>query len=57
VSERALAFPHKHNGANDSYSVERIGDGHQRRVQQRRDPLDDLKPDKPRQHENEKTVD
>src|SRR5262245_29323872 len=48
--------PHEHNRAYDGDRVESIGDRHQRRVQQWRDPLDNLKADKPRQHENEQTI-
>ena len=40
------------DGSHHHNRVERVGERHQRRVQQRRDALDDLKTDKPRKNED-----
>src|SRR5579863_274190 len=55
--ERALFLADQDNGADHGNRVERIGQRHERRMQQGRDVADDLESDKGRQHEYEKCVD
>ena len=45
------------DGADYGDGVKRVGNGHQRSVQQGRDALDDFEADEGREHEDEETVD
>ena len=52
--EIGFVFAGQDDGADDGDGVERVGEGHQRSVQQRRDAADDFKADECGQHENVK---
>ena len=53
----ALVPADQYDCADHSNGVESIGDRHQRGVQERRNALDHFKPNEPRQHEYEQTID
>src|SRR5262249_49124956 len=49
--EPALMLAGQDDGADHSDGIERVGQRHQRRVEQRRDPANHLEPDEGRQHD------
>ena len=55
VARRALAFTREDDRADHGDGVERVGERHQRRVQQRRDPPDHLESDERGEHEDVQT--
>jgi len=57
MGQWAFVSPHQHYGADYGDRIERVGDRHQWGVKKRRDAFDDFKPNEPRQHEYEETVD
>ena len=52
VGQRGSRAARQDDGADHRDRVQRVGQRHQRRVQQRRNPADHLKPQEPRQHEH-----
>ena len=57
VRKRALGSAGNDDGAHHHNRVQRVGQRHQRRVQQRRDSADHFKSDESRQHEDIQAVD
>src|SRR6202158_1384519 len=54
--ECALFLSYKNDGTHDGDGIERVGQRHQRSMQQRRNVADDFESNEGRQHENEKGV-
>src|SRR5713101_9238573 len=52
--EGALVLASQNNGADDGDGVQRVGEGHERRVQQGRDAANHFETNETRHHEDEK---